>query len=67
MLALGPTETWSVGQRDTVIDALDRAVERCLADFSQRRHIVNLGHGVTPATPPDNVGRLISKVRGSKG
>jgi uroporphyrinogen decarboxylase len=48
-------------------DALDRAVERCLADFSQRRHIVNLGHGVTPATPPDNVGRLISKVRGSRG
>src|ERR1700761_5612803 len=28
MLGLGPPETWSVGQRDTVIDALDRAVAR---------------------------------------
>jgi carnitine-CoA ligase len=28
MLALGPPETWSVGQRDTVIDALDRAVAK---------------------------------------
>jgi carnitine-CoA ligase len=26
MSAVGPPETWSVGQRDTVIDALDRAV-----------------------------------------
>jgi carnitine-CoA ligase len=28
VLALGSPETWSVGQRDTVIDALDRAVAR---------------------------------------
>jgi crotonobetaine/carnitine-CoA ligase len=28
MLALGPPETWVVGQRDTVIDALDRAVAK---------------------------------------
>ena len=28
MLGLGPPETWSVGQRDTVIDALNRAVAR---------------------------------------
>ena len=28
MLALGPPENWSVGQRDTVIDALDRAVAK---------------------------------------
>jgi carnitine-CoA ligase len=28
MLALGPPETWTVGQRDTVIDALDRAVAK---------------------------------------
>lgn len=37
MLALGPPETWAVGQRDTVIDALDRAVakhpERILLDI----------------------------------
>ena len=40
MLALGPPETWSVGQRDTVIDALDRAVakhpERILLDIAGR-------------------------------
>src|ERR1700689_4435329 len=28
MLALGPPETWIEGKRDTVIDALDRAVAR---------------------------------------
>src|ERR1700748_2313895 len=28
MSAVGPPETWSVGQRDTVIDALDRAVAK---------------------------------------
>jgi carnitine-CoA ligase len=28
MLALGPPENWSVGQRDTAIDALDRAVAK---------------------------------------
>jgi carnitine-CoA ligase len=28
MLALGPPETWAEGQRDTVIDALDRAVAK---------------------------------------
>jgi carnitine-CoA ligase len=37
MLALGPSETWSVGRRDTVIDALDRAVanhpDRILLDI----------------------------------
>src|SRR5258708_1292130 len=37
MLALGPPETWTVGQSDTVIDALDRAVakhaERILLDI----------------------------------
>ena len=37
MLALGPPETWSIGQRDTVIDALERAVakhpDRILLDF----------------------------------
>jgi carnitine-CoA ligase len=35
--ANGPSETWSLGQRDTVIDALDRAVaahpQRILLDF----------------------------------
>jgi crotonobetaine/carnitine-CoA ligase len=37
VLALGPPETWTVGQRDTVIDALDRTVakhpDRILLDF----------------------------------
>ncbi|MDX1505943.1 MAG: ATP-dependent acyl-CoA ligase [Spongiibacter sp.] len=38
MLGMGNQETWSVGTRDTVIDALDRAVaahpDRVLLDFS---------------------------------
>ena len=38
MLGMGKQEMWSVGERDTVIDALDRAVaahpDRVLLDFS---------------------------------
>jgi uroporphyrinogen decarboxylase len=47
-------------------DALDRAVDVCLSAFSDRRHVMNLGHGVTPATPPDNVEKMISRVRRSE-
>lgn len=42
MSGMGPPETWSLGQQDTVIDALDRAVrahpERALLDFSGELH-----------------------------
>lgn len=42
MSGMGPPQTWSLGQQDTVIDALDRAVrahpDRVLLDFSGELH-----------------------------
>ena len=33
------------------------------ASSAADRHIFNLGHGVVPQTPPDNVARLVEIVR----
>jgi uroporphyrinogen decarboxylase len=44
--------------------ALDRAVDEILEDFGGIRHIFNLGHGIKPQTPIDNVERMIARVRG---
>ncbi len=46
--------------------ALDRAVDEILADFRGIRHIFNLGHGIKPETPIENVERMIARVRGAK-
>ena len=40
--------------------AVDDILEAC----SQRPHIFNLGHGITPPTPPEHLAKLISLVRG---
>lgn len=45
-------------------DALDAAVDRCVAAFRHRPHIVNLGHGCVPQTPIAHVERLLHRVRG---
>ena len=45
-------------------NALDRRVDEILAAMKGRRHIFNLGHGITPPTPPENVARLVERVRG---
>jgi uroporphyrinogen decarboxylase len=44
-------------------EALDRQVDAILAAFDGRPHVFNLGHGVLPETPLDNVARLIARVR----
>lgn len=44
-------------------EALDRRVDEILAAMKGRRHIFNLGHGITPPTPPENVARLVERVR----
>ncbi|HEX2886227.1 uroporphyrinogen decarboxylase [Vineibacter terrae] len=38
-------------------------VRRILGKLSGGRHIFNLGHGILPQTPPDNVARLVETVR----
>jgi uroporphyrinogen decarboxylase len=45
--------------------ALKSAVDRLLDGTRGRRHIVNLGHGVLPDTPVENVGELVRLVRGA--
>jgi uroporphyrinogen decarboxylase len=42
---------------------LDRAVDSILQAFSNGPFIFNLGHGVLPDTPVENVARLIERVR----
>ena len=43
---------------------MQRAVDVILEACANRAHIFNLGHGITPPTPPEHVDRLISMVRG---
>lgn len=47
-------------------DALDRRVDEILAAMKGRRHIFNLGHGIVPETPPENVARLVERVRAAR-
>lgn len=44
-------------------DQLDRRAEEIVAAMAGRRFIFNLGHGIVPQTPPDNVARLVETVR----
>ncbi len=43
--------------------AMDQAVVRILDTLGAGPFIFNLGHGITPETPPEHVERLISQVR----
>jgi uroporphyrinogen decarboxylase len=47
-------------------DALDRAVDQILEDFSTGRFIFNLGHGILPQTPIAHVERMLARIRGGK-
>jgi uroporphyrinogen decarboxylase len=42
---------------------LERRVAEILEAMAGRRFIFNLGHGIVPATPPENVARLVELVR----
>ncbi|MBI1385982.1 MAG: uroporphyrinogen decarboxylase [Rhizobiales bacterium] len=46
-------------------DALDRRIDATLEAMaaSARPFIFNLGHGIVPETPPENVARLVERVR----
>ncbi|MBW3099138.1 uroporphyrinogen decarboxylase [Pseudohoeflea coraliihabitans] len=43
--------------------ALDAGIDRVLADLGEGPFIFNLGHGITPQADPDNVARLVQRVR----
>jgi uroporphyrinogen decarboxylase len=44
-------------------EAMARRVAAILAALSGKRFIFNLGHGIVPQTPPENVARLVDLVR----
>jgi uroporphyrinogen decarboxylase len=44
-------------------DALDRRIDDTLEAMRGLPHIFNLGHGIVPDTPPENVSRLVERVR----
>ena len=46
-------------------DALESRVEEILERMDGQRFIFNLGHGIVPETPPENVARLVELVRRS--
>ena len=47
-------------------EALRSAVARILDAFADRPHIFNLGHGILPDTPIENVEQLLSQVKGGR-
>ncbi len=47
-------------------EAMQRRVAEILTALSGKRFIFNLGHGIVPQTPPENVARLVDLVRGAK-
>jgi len=44
-------------------DALDTEVDRILEGLANGPHIFNLGHGILPSTPLENVERLVRRIR----
>jgi uroporphyrinogen decarboxylase len=47
--------------------ALDEAVDAILDILADGPFIFNLGHGIVPQTPPDNVTRLVDRIRSRTG
>jgi uroporphyrinogen decarboxylase len=45
---------------------MEEAVRGLLETFKGKPYIFNLGHGLTPDTPPENVARLVDIVRGKR-
>ena len=43
--------------------AMDQRIAAILTALKGKRFIFNLGHGIVPQTPPENVARLVELVR----
>ena len=48
-------------------EAMDAGIDRVLKALGKGPFIFNLGHGIVPPTPPENVARLAERVKGWKG
>lgn len=48
-------------------EALDAGIDYVLKMLGKGPFIFNLGHGITPPTPPDNVARLAERVKAFRG
>lgn len=48
-------------------EALDSGIDRILNALGKGPFIFNLGHGIIPPTPPENVARLAQRVKAFKG
>ena len=48
-------------------EGLDRAVLEIVSSVPRDRHIFNLGHGIVPQTPIENVSRMIELIRKHDG
>ena len=46
--------------------ALDGEIDRLLSAWAGRPYVFNLGHGINPDVPPENVARLVARVRAAK-
>jgi len=44
-------------------EAMDQAIDRILETCSRGPFVFNLGHGILPSTPPENVARLAERVK----
>ena len=42
---------------------IKRSVHDCIQQAGQKKHVLNLGHGVDIATPPDSVQYLVEAAR----
>jgi len=48
-------------------DAMDAGIDRVLKTLGKKPFIFNLGHGIVPPTPPENVARLAERVKAWRG
>jgi uroporphyrinogen decarboxylase len=72
MRALGESGVAVQGNLDPLLlvaggEAMERRVREILTAMRRLPFIFNLGHGIVPQTPPENVARLVALVRGQGG